>query len=143
MAESGDGGAAAIAAGVHPSRTGFFVREAMNMPAVRQAIADHVRSRFAEAVPLALNLLVSVIKDAKHPMELRVAAAKDVLTRADFTAKGMRDADAAHKDLTEMSPDELRHVLEHTEAELATRAKDVANAPERAPSDYQVIDLEG
>lgn len=144
FAETGDGKVAAVKAGVHPDRAGNMARQWMSSPAVRQAYQAAVRTRFAEAGPLALNVLLKFTKneDNKYPPDLQLSAAKDLAARAGFNAKDMREADKEQKDMREMSPEELRQVIAATEDELAGRAKPV-NAPSSTPSATQIIDIEG
>lgn len=102
-----------------------------------------MRTRFAEAGPLSLNLLISVVKDAKADLNIRVQAAKTLLDRSGYTAKDMREAEADTRDLKEMSRDELLATLDATEAQLASRAKTLEIAPTIGASAAQVIDIEG
>lgn len=144
FAESGDSKAAAVAAGVHPDRAAVMARQWINSPVVRQAYQAVVRSRYAEAGPIALNVLLKFAKNENDfcTKDLQLSAAKDLAARAGYNAKDMREADKETKDLREMSPEELRAVIAATEGELAGRAKPV-NAPSNVASSMQVIDLEG
>lgn len=148
FAESGDPRAAAIAAGAHPDRAALWGRRALTDPTVKSAIDGAVRERFAGAGVLALDVLVTFARNELGPdgkpfcsKDLQLSAAKDLANRAGYSAKSMRDATSA-PDLSEMSPEQLRHVLETTESELATRAKTAEVAPTFDASSTQVIDLE-
>lgn len=129
-----------MAAGVHHERALVFARNALRDPAVKAGYEHCVRTRFAEAGPIALNVLLKFAKNERNEYkpELQLQAARDLASRSGYTAKEMRESEPA-KDLKELSRDELHAALQSTEAELANRAK----VPVIGASATQVIDLEG
>jgi len=141
----GDERLAAVEAGVHPNRAAQFARVSLNDPNVKAAYEHVLRTRFASAGPIALNLLIEFVKDKEKKFEprVRLEAAKTLLDRSGYTAKGMAESAAESKDLKEMTRDQLLEEMNRTEAELADRAKLVAIAPDVNQHSTQVIDLEG
>lgn len=143
FAESGDWRRAAVDVGCHPKNAPRFYRETMAHPDARAAFDGVMRTRFADAAPMAMSLLVEMVKDEKHQFTgpVRLAAAKDILDRSGYTAKALAQQ-AEQKDLSEMSRDELLAVINEGESVLASRAKLVDNVPFADADDTQVIDLE-
>jgi len=84
----------------------------------------------------AVNLLVNLARDKDANMGHRVRAAELILSRTIPTAQPASQ-DTGERDLTEMSADELRGLVDHMQGELAVRAAPV-DAPVDAPS---VIDV--
>lgn len=145
FAETGNGKAAAEKAGIHPNQAGTWAKHALARPDVKAAYQAVIRSRFAEAGPIALNLLIDIVKNEskKYDDRLRLQAARELLERSGYTAEGMAEQQNATKPLEDMGRDELKRMLQDTEAELAKRAKNVQNAPQPAAPTHQVIDMEG
>lgn len=144
FAMSGDERLAAVEAGVHPNRAGTFARVALANPNVRAGYEHILRSRFAQAGPIALNLLIEMVADKSKVFEprVRLEAAKTLLDRSGYTAKDMREAGHA-PDLHEMTREELLEEMARTERELSDRATLVAIAPDASQLDTQVIDMQG
>lgn len=145
FAMTGDQRQAAVAAGVHPNRATQFARVSMNDPNVRAGYEHVLRTRFAQAGPIALNLLIEVVenKESKYGPRERLDAAKTLLDRSGYTARDMKAAAAEQKDLKDMTREQLLEEMSKTENELANRAKLIEVAPDVNQFDAQVIDLEG
>lgn len=144
MVETGDGPAAAVAAGVHSQRSKAFSASALDNPEVRAALDMQMRNRLASLVPMALTVVANIARSEKIDPGVRLSAAKTILDRSGYTAQDLRaKAEADLKDLKEMSREELLAALDSTESELADRAKTVGSAPDIGASSLQVIDMEG
>lgn len=143
FAESGDWKRAAIDAGCHPANARRFYLETMNQADARAAFDQIMRTRFSDAAPLAMSLLVEMVKNETREFTgaVRLAAAQDILNRSGYTAKALAQQ-AEQKDLSEMSRDELLAVINEGEGELASRAKLVDHVPIADTDDTQVVDLE-
>ena len=144
FAMSGDSRLAAVEAGVHPNRAGTFARVALANPNVRAGYEHVLRTRFAQAGPIALNLLIEMVADKQKVFEprVRLEAAKTLLDRSGYTAKDMREA-GSPLELNEMSREQLLEEMARTETELASRATLVAIAPDVNQFNTQVVDMEG
>lgn len=144
MAETGDEVAAAVAAGVHAQRAKAFAAAALDNPDVCEALHVVLRNRLATLVPMALTVAANIARSEKIDPGVRLSAAKTILDRGGYTALELRTrAKAETKDLAEMSPDELRAMVEETERELSDRAKVVPVLPDLGAGSLQVIDMEG
>jgi phage terminase small subunit len=143
FAETGLKKESAIKAGVHEARAPIWAAQALNNPEVRAAVDHCIRARFALAVPKAQAFVISLLEDQGADKRLRFDAAKDIMSRGGFAPGDIKAAAAAVKDLHELSPDELRAMLNETESELANRAKAIEVAPQLGASSLQVIDMEG
>jgi len=97
------------------------------LPEVQRAIAEGLSRRLiTEGAPLAYSVLVKFARDETVSPRVRADSAKTLLDRAGFVPpKASEPVDASRKDLTEMTPDELRAVIAAAEARLAQEAKDV------------------
>ena len=144
FATTGDERLAAIEAGCHPNRARQFARVAMNAPTVKAAYEHVLRTRFALAGPISLNLLIEMVEDKNKVFEARVRleAAKTLLDRSGYTSREMREASAGTQDLREMSREQLLEEMNRTEAELANRAKMASVEPNANQFDSEVIDME-
>lgn len=115
LASTGSPAYARQKAGV--SAPGFH--KIINRPAVQAEIARLQTERlFSEALPAAVDCLVSIIRSDKAPAGARVQAAKVVLDRT----LGSDEA-AKQKDPSEMTPDELAEAIAKLEQVAASRAK--------------------
>lgn len=141
----GDMRLAAVEAGVHPNRAAIWARVSMNNPAVRAGYEHVLRTRFAQAGPIALNLLIEMVANKEKAFEprVRLEAAKTLLDRSGYTAKDMRESAAEVKDLKDMTREELLLEMEKTERELSERATLIEVAPNVNQHEVQVIDMEG
>lgn len=140
FAVSGNREAAAESVGVHPRVAERFAREVFDHPGARDAFDQIMRQRFAQAGPIAMNLLLEIATDPQVSARVRVEAAKTLLDRSGFSAKAL-SAPAAPKDLHELTREELLRVVEQGEGELAARAKQIGNRTIDDAIDTQVIDL--
>jgi phage terminase small subunit len=75
-----------------------------------------------EGIAVAYNFLISVIRDEKADKRLRLDAAKFVYGNALPAPKAGDPVDDTKKDISEMTPEELRTFIEQGEAELAGKA---------------------
>lgn len=144
FATTGDQRLAAVEAGCHPNRAVQFARAAMNDPTVRAGYEHVLRTRFSQAGPISLNLLIEMVEDKSKVFEprVRLEAAKTLLDRSGYTSQGMREASAGTQDLREMTREQLLEEMNRTEAELANRAKLASVAPGANQFDTEVIDME-
>ena len=97
------------------------VRKALARPAVQAEIArQQVERLFTDALPAAVDCLVSIIRSDKAPAGARVQAAKVVLDRT-------LGSDEAGKRLEphEMGPEELAREIEKLTRIASDRAKQV------------------
>jgi len=86
----------------------------------------------------AVNLLVNLARDKDANMGHRVRAAELILSRTIPTAQPASQ-DTGERDLTEMSADELRGLVDHMQGELAVRG---VNAPVDAPNIIDVTPID-
>ena len=94
----------------------------------RQGVQEEIRRQqlarlFSEALPAAVQCLVSIITDSKAPAGARVQASKVVFDRTLGTDEG-RESKEPH----EMTPEELAQAIERLERVAAERAKPVIQA---------------
>lgn len=131
LADTGDRTFAKFKAGVsqpHMSRL-------MGRPAVQAEIARiQTEKLFTEALPAAVQCLVSIIRNDKAPSGARVQAAKVVLDRT----LGSDEA-ARAKEPSEMSPDELAREIDKLTRIASDRAKVVIDI-EPAPASANQVD---
>jgi hypothetical protein len=95
------------------------------LPYVQRAIAEGLTKRFmTEGAPLAYSVLVKFVGDEAVSPRVRVDAAKALLDRAGFVPpKAGEQLDTAEKDLSAMSPDELRAFIASAEGRLAQESE--------------------
>lgn len=119
MAGTGDKKYAAFVAGVSP--TSGAVEKAVARPAVQAEIArQQVERLFSDALPAAVQCLISIAGDVKAPAGARVQASKVILDRTlglDEALKG--------KEPHEMTPEELAKAIDALERVAAERARQV------------------
>lgn len=133
----GDVGLASERAGYSDATTGWQV---LRVPHVVLAIREELQRRLiTEGATIGLDALLKIAGNKREPAAARVAAAKALLDRAGFVPPSLKD-EGTGKQLTEMSPDELRRFIEEAEkdinaaeAKLASRAIPV-NASVIAPT---------
>lgn len=114
----------AAAAGVSP--TSGAVDKALARPAVQEEIRrQQVARLFQEALPAAVQCLVSIMTDAKAPAGARVQASKVVLDRT----LGDKD-EGQRKEPHEMSAEEIAKAIDELERVAASRAKPLDSAQE-------------
>lgn len=124
MAATGNKRYAALDAKVSP--TSGAVERALARPAVQEEIRrQQVAKLFKEALPAAVQCLVSIMTDAKAPAGARVQASKVVLDRT----LGQQD-DGDRKEPHEMTSAELADAISKLEAMAAERAKPIDSAQE-------------
>lgn len=124
MAATGNKRYAALDAKVSP--TSGAVERALARPAVQEEIRrQQVAKLFKEALPAAVQCLVSIMTDAKAPAGARVQASKVVLDRT----LG-EDEDGTRKEPHEMSAEEIAEQIAKLEQVAFERAKTVDVAPE-------------
>jgi len=110
---------------------------------VRVAAAVHMevhRRLKVEGAPVGLAVLLSVAKNVNAPAGVRVDAAKTLLSRAGHIEPRAEAAKPDTKDLSDMSQEELRKVIDQCESRLADQATPV-NAPTHGLSPSQAIDM--
>jgi phage terminase small subunit len=91
----------------------------LRKPTVLAAV-QHETSRCIGAVaPIALKVLVQIATDENAPKGVRVDAAKAILDGGGHGPRAPRSEASAEKPLTEMSADELRAVIEQSQAAIA------------------------
>lgn len=109
------------------------VSKALARPAVQAEIARiQVERLFSEALPAAVDCLVSIIRSEKAPAGARVQAAKVVLDRT----LGSDEAGDS-RDPSEMSPEELSREIEKLTRLAADRARPVLDIEPNAPSIFE------
>lgn len=112
------------------------VRRALARPAIQAEIARiQTEKLFTEALPAAVQCLVSIIRNDKAPSGARVQAAKVVLDRT----LGSDEA-ARAKEPSEMSPDELAREIEKLTRIASDRAKVVIDIEPTSTTPSQVDD---
>ncbi|QIG74368.1 hypothetical protein EVC08_056 [Rhizobium phage RHph_N65] len=122
MAATGDKTYSATQAGYkHPAIKAHAV---LARPAVQEEIRKEQLARlFKEALPAAVNCLVSIITDSKAPAGARVQASKVVFDRTLGAAEG-----AEAKEPHEMTSEEIAKAIAQLEQVAFERAKPVENA---------------
>ncbi len=97
---------------------------ALQRPAVQAEIAKIQQERlFSEALPAAVQCLISIVQDAKAAAGARVQASKVILDRTlglDEALKG--------KEPHEMTPEELAKAIDALERVAAERARQVTSS---------------
>lgn len=100
--------------------------ELLQRPAVQEEIRrQQVARLFQEALPAAVQCLVSIMTDAKAPAGARVQASKVVLDRT----LGDKE-EGQRKEPHEMSADEIAKAIDELERVAASRAKSIDSAQE-------------
>lgn len=100
--------------------------ELITKPAVQEEIRrQQVARLFQEALPAAVQCLVSIMTDAKAPAGARVQASKVVLDRT----LGDKE-EGQRKEPHEMSADEIAKAIDELERVAASRAKSIDSAQE-------------
>ena len=142
FANSGDAKSAAISVGCHPKNALAFARDTLSHPDAAAVFDTIMRTRFAQAGPVALNVVLQ-IADGTLPADVRTRldAAKTLLDRSGYSAKALATP-GAPKDLHEMTRDELLRVVDQGESELMARARLVDNVPIADALHVQAIDME-
>ena len=139
MAATGDRSYSARVAGY--AQPGRDAGRALARPAIQAEIARiQTEKLFTEALPAAVQCLVSIIRNDKAPSGARVQAAKVVLDRTLGSDKAARA-----KEPSEMSPDELAREIEKLTRIASDRAKAVidiepAPAPSNQVDDSSIFD---
>lgn len=142
FALTGDARSAAIGVGCHPKNALAFARDTLAHPDAAAVFDSIMRTRFAEAGPVALNLVLQIVQGTMPAdTRTRLDAAKTLLDRSGYSAKALATP-GAPKDLHELSRDELLRVIDQGESELASRAKLIDQTPIADALDVQVIDME-
>lgn len=119
MASTGDKRYAAIAAGVSP--TSGAVEKALQRPAVQAEIARVQQERlFSEALPAAVQCLISIATDPKAAAGARVQASKVILDRTLGIDEAMKG-----KEPHEMTPDELAKAIEQLQRLASDKARPI------------------
>lgn len=102
-------------------RSGYAV---LARPEIQKRIVQEQVTRLnTDALGIAVGTLIEIMENKKAPAAARVQASKVVLDRALPTG-----ADGRHKDLHEMSPEEIKAALANLEGLAAAHAKDVSDA---------------
>lgn len=118
----GDRRKAEIAAG-YSVNGGYVV---LARPEIQKRILAEQTARLtSDAVPIAVSTLIEIMQSTKAPAAARVQASKVVLDRAMPHTEG-----AAHKELHEMTPEELAQAIATLEGAAAAVAKNVTPAPD-------------
>ena len=118
------------------SQPGREATRILARPAVQAEVARiQTEKLFTEALPAAVQCLVSIIRNDKAPSGARVQAAKVVLDRT----LGSDEA-ARAKEPSEMSPDELAREIEKLTRIASDRAKVVIDIEPAAAPASQVDD---
>jgi len=113
----------------------------MKSAAVRQAISLTVLEIFKmEGAPIALKVLLDIVRNDKENSKVRADCAKALLDRAGYTARPTEANATPQKDLNEMSTDELKNLVDRLEGELAERAQPL-DAPDETGVSAEVLDL--
>lgn len=125
MASTGDKHYAATKAGYsHPNVQANVV---LSRPGIQSDVARIQMERlYNDALPLAVNTLISIMGDEKAPAGARVSASKEVLDRTIG-----RDEAGGAKDPHEMTPDELAKAL--ADAKLRATALERVKAERAKP----------
>jgi hypothetical protein len=127
-------GAATLAGFTYPEDAAAVFRRD---PRLALILHQEMQRRIAvEGAPLALGVVLGVLKDDTADPRLRVVCARDMLDRAGHIApKAVESAMADRvKDPHEMTTDELREFVDKGEEELANRAKPVRAARASKPT---------
>lgn len=112
---------AAVAGYAHPRQRGVNV---FAKPEIQAEIRkEQVMRLFKEALPAAVNCLVSIITDSKAPAGARVQASKVVFDRTLGTQEGQEG-----KEPHEMTSEEIAKAIAQLEQVAFERAKPIENA---------------
>lgn len=135
-----DPAAAAVLAGYGEAGAASEGSRQLRLTHVLAAIHSEARRKLVGGSPVALALLMRLMKDDKESSKIRLDAARTWLDRAGHIApRAIADKSAHEAALHEMGLDDLRALAERLEAEIAGRAKDVSTAATHA----QATDLVG
>jgi len=135
-----DGASRSIAekeSGYAPGTGSSLERNPKVLAAIHSEVARRLR---AEGAPVGLAVLLSVAKNEAAPAGVRVDAAKTLLSRAGHIEPRAEAAKPDTKDLSDMSQEELRKVIDQCESHLADQATPV-NAPATGLSPSQAVDM--
>lgn len=109
-----------------------------NRPQVQAAIiATQVARLTDEALPLAVQTVVSVMKNEKAPAAARIQAAREVFNRVLPSEKGPEG-----KEPHEMTPEELAAAIDRLESAAAAKARPAAPAKPSLSGPRDVEDAE-
>lgn len=109
------------------SQPAAAVHSLMMSPNVQRAIHTLLsRNVLGKYVPLAWQVLYSLLVEKDIPPRVKLDAAKATLDRGGFPAQRPAEPDAPEVELAAMPMEELRRILEETEAAIAAKAKPVS-----------------
>lgn len=115
-----EGGDLSVAAG-EASMSLAEASHALRMPGARQMVARAMRHQLdVVAAPMALAVAMSYLRNQSAPARIRADMAKSILDRAGLIAQPM-DA-ARERNLSELSADDLRALIDELTSEAAERA---------------------
>lgn len=117
-------------------RSGYAV---LARPEIQKRIVQEQVTRLnTDALGIAVGTLIEIMENKKAPAAARVQASKVVLDRALPTG-----ADGRHKELHEMSPEEIKAALANLEGMAAAHAKDVTTASDEQGDKAETPDIFG
>jgi ribosomal protein L29 len=139
VANGGNGAAAARAAGYAAEHSRVEAYRLIRSPAVQVAIrAEQQRTVAGRLCSVALGVLEQIMCDSEAPAGARVDAAKTILDRGGLGAvPAGGGAGAGLGELREVSPEELRRLIDESKARLVTviNSRATAEQPSEQPGE--------
>jgi len=119
------------------THTHFY--DVLDSPRIKRAIDDALRNRLRlDGAPLAIEFLITVLRDEDTDKRLRVDVARTLLDRAGIAPVKL-EAPGEPLNPHDMTTDEIRAMLRGMERELGGRATLIG--PDASAIDEQVSDL--
>lgn len=120
----------------------------MRLPAAKEALRDGVAGQILLHAPRCVGYLRGVVDGTEKPDRYRIDAAKTLLDRGGFGARGAPEAqEKSQVTLAEMDNGQLAEFIRNAQRTISDRAVTVldagGNAPDSAPNEAEVADLLG
>lgn len=123
--------------GVTAQAAGVLIRRPEIVSAMHFEINRRLRT---EGASIGYKVLSTIAKDDTAPKGVRVDAAKTLLDRAGHVAPRGEPAKPVEKQMTDMTQNDLRDLVDKLESELANRATPVS-APNSAERPSNTVDI--
>ena len=140
MALTGDAAAAVVSAGYDTKTPASVGAKLLRTPHVIAALQQELRRQLVAAAPMALSVIVAILRNEALNPKVRLDAAKTLLDRAGHIAPRAEAPETGlPQNLHEMSLTELRELASKLRGERFGQAKTVVEVTATAPQ--QLVEL--
>ena len=130
-----NGTQAAVLAGVPKKSASVMANRWLRTPEIADDVRKGMASRMTRLAPLALGVIEKLMDDPDTPASIRLAAARDVLDRANYLPPKRTDVRLQEVDLQKMTRAELDEYVRQSARQKELEAKTVE-------ADYRVMNDE-